>query len=720
MQGAHRQLSRAEWSPCSHVNWWRTPVLNSLGIAAHVGNLDLLQSQLDKNLSLDERTLQQIMRQVDYRKDGKVKLARILQTLLDQGLIYESPGSTDTLDTSIIASALENETSAIEIMNIFLEWSTMTVPIDDASISRIFRETTSDSLTRLLFEKFDCHLPREVLDAIDEEGDICNIASLAYLAQERPNELPITNSLVQIFAGNETTKLMEDLLHIHGESIHVTTDVLESAVCNGLDGDMLGLLWPLRDAGVDITEDMLLLAATNSNPTHQREYLYFLLRELESTPKLAKPIMPESTMAGAEDAKSTTPDDEDAESTVFSAGTIVPESILPSAFIYAQNGVETLKILLEAPHLNITVTERFLRALCRHPEGVEMLDLLNKEKGIHIPITKDVLWDAASNKETGPLVIAYLAQLSTEPLPIDDSTLLLALENKKTGADLIQVLLPHTPKDLLDTGFFINACECGNTDAFGVILDEMPKDIPVDDILAQLSSSDGETGYVLEMLFKRNLVQIDENLVEQFAGNYSCMRYLLSWKPDVAINDAALWKACLDPDTMRELMAVKGESLTITEGLVNYIIDEGEDEVLEAILLRQESLPIAEKILWVFAENWVPETLTELLEKISAPCLARLWKKTSKNHNFPTKARVLLLLVYLKKTKDNITEEILREFPYDAESGENYGFDDFVETVCTHKEFPDLPVTEQVAGIIVERCGREAIEAFLGYAKISV
>jgi hypothetical protein len=695
-----------DYSYCSHVEWWRSPELNSLGIAARVGNLDLLQILLDKKLPLEQQTLEDILKGINHRKAGKAKLAHILQTLLDQGLLYESPDATDTIDRSIVASAIENETSAVEIMNVFLEWSTMTLPIEDASLTHIFCETTSDTLAKLLFERCDVHLPKGFIEKIEENRRVINIASLAYLARERPNELPIATA-VRLFASNESTKLMEDLLHTHKEKIHVTTDVLEAAVRNDLDGDMLGLLWPLRDADAEITENMLLHAATNLNTTHQREYFYFLLRELESNSKSAEPIVPESTVPGAE-------------STVSSAGPIVPESLVPDAITAALDGVGTLKMLLSAPYLDMSVSEKMLRAICRHPEGAEMLDLLNKEKGIHVPITENLVWSAAGNEENGPSVVAYLAQLSTEPLPVTDDTLLLALENRETGADILQVLLPHASMDILDEGFFSNASLCGNTDAFAVILDLRQKDMPMDKILDELSLPHMDTGPVLQMLLSRNLVQIDEKLVERFAMNYSCMRALLSWKPDAPVNDAALWDACLNAHTMRELMAVKGDSVTITEDIVNYIIEEGQDEVIEAILLRQESLPIAEKIIWAVAEEWEAGDIAGLLEKVSASFVTRFWEKTWKNHDFPTEARTWLLLIYLKKTKANVTEDILEEFGYDAESGENYDFDEFVEKLCASEEFPDLPATERAAEIIAERCGREAIETFLDYTQVPV
>lgn len=84
---------------------------------------------------------------------------------------------------------------------------------------------------------------------------------------------------------------------------------------------------------------------------------------------------------------------------------------------------------------------------------------------------------------------------------------------------------------------------------------------------------------------------------------------------------------------------------------------------------------------------------------------------------------------------------MLQDFPYDPSSLNNYSFGDFVKALCglhddsdssddsddsddededDFPDLPDLPATEWAAEIIVERCGKDAIEGFLKCKEIPV
>ncbi|KAJ5635470.1 uncharacterized protein N7484_008783 [Penicillium longicatenatum] len=675
---------------CSHPEWRKAEILSSFGIAARVGNLDILQSLLDKRLPLEKQSVVDILRYIDYRRAGKAKLAQILQTLLDQDLLRDKLiDAPDTISDLAIWATLQNKISVTEIMNVFLCWSSISIPITDSLVAHSITTMPSASLTKLLFEKCDIRVPPEVVEDLEQGSPFKSTASLTYLALERPHELPVSDGLVKAFARYEDTKVMKFLLETQKEHIHVTNDVLRHAAANPREGDMLDLLWPLRDPGTLIDEFLLMDAA--SNQTHQYEYLSRLLHEMELDLSLSPDF-----------------------------GRHFIETIL-EADIETGQGVETLQMLLDMPNLNLAFTEETFQAICQHPKAVEMMDIL-KERGINVPLTELIVAKSIANETRGLELFNYLVQISTEPLKITDMTILGAAANPKAGAEIFRKLVQAAPDSAFTDNLFQEIVDAGHANALAGLLDQKRREPPLEMILEELASpSQGVTSAdMLEVLLERDLVKADEHTVEMLSRNFHCLRTLLSWNRHVTINQNALMEAVGDLRSIRLVMAAQENHVEIPDDALRLAIINRNLEVLEAIIIRQESL--ADKIIWLAAENG---ELSEgqqlwLLQRPSESWLKGFWQHTWRDPDFPAPFRACLLIAYLLNTKEKVTEDLLEECSYDSEDGENYGFDMLVTVLCWSDEISDPPATERAAEIIAERCIQEVVLRFLDHTRVPI
>ncbi|KAJ5711009.1 hypothetical protein N7488_005165 [Penicillium malachiteum] len=186
--------------------------LNSLATAAHAGHLDILQFFLTQSLPLDKRLVRNILRWIDHRKSGTVKLKEVLETFLNQGLLcHRSPITGETIDEPLIERPLDNEHTRVEIFRIFLDWPTVTIPITESTSNEILLESKSSDLLKLLYERCDMHVPKRFMTAL-VEGRLEQTAGLAYFVLERQNELPMSKHIVEAFARYEAAEKMESLL----------------------------------------------------------------------------------------------------------------------------------------------------------------------------------------------------------------------------------------------------------------------------------------------------------------------------------------------------------------------------------------------------------------------------------------------------------------------------------------------------------------------------
>jgi hypothetical protein len=665
---------------------------DSFNEAGRTGNLNVLQVLLDLGLPLPKQTIEELLWTIDYSKAGKVGLAKVLTILKDQGrLCDQTDDISDVIDELFVSAIARNERSGVEIFNVLLDWPTPSTPITEQIVCQTIKYSHSKDMPEYLFEKFNPPIPRVYIEQDFDELRSYPTAGLAYLALERPDEIPITENLLWLFARKGISTEIEPLLRLRKEDLHVTTRVLESAAANEQDARIFHLLWPHRQPGAEITEDMISNAAENE--AHSSQLVTFLLQQPDPKPELSEELI-NDIIVGA----------------------------------HKSGGVKTLQLLLPLHSLGPPVPEDVVARICFCYEALDMLKLLEKEKGFRGPITESILQVAVLNEsKAAPAVVDYLAQLSQDPLPVTEDVLLQAAQNTKQAGQVIKALAPYIPISSLTDGVFEQACE--NKDAMLALLDQKRRELPMEKILTKLSEGANSSfddplfGKTFQALLERQVVNVDEHVVELLAGSFHCSEALLSWKPDAPITENALRKAAREPRLMRLMMASHRDSLPVTDNVL-LAATEGFSsyETMEVILSRRGSLPITEKlIIQATFPALHKRILIWLLKQQSESFVRNFWEKTWKTVGPEYNPfHFLMLTAFLQKTGSEFTIDMLEDWPYELPSGRNFNLGYFVGELCTNDDYPDMLVTQRAAEIVLERCDKKDVEVFLNHAELPI
>ncbi|CAG8386718.1 unnamed protein product [Penicillium salamii] len=601
---------------------------NTFVFSARKGQLDVLQTLLNQKLPLERSLVRQILTRIDHRKAGNTKLVSILQTMWDQNLLREkSTKNSDEIEPSLIIHAIMNQNSGLEIVKIFLDWQ-----------PRISKKDTLN----LLLERCDVQISPTILERLETSiyrFGFSRTKGLALLATKRPNEVPINDALFETFAQRLDLEAFKALMQVRKSDVHITQDALETVAGNRESGNVFGLLWPQREPRVVFTESML-CNAIKSNP-HVEEVTNFIHKNIESSLTLS-------------------------------------EETIQKLLTNSIKGVIALKMLLSSLTSGFSLSKRVAEAIYTHSNAIEILSFL-ANKGFDVPITKGVVSSAASNEVAGPAVIKYLTKIYQKPLPITEQVLITTAGNDEEGPKVLKIVLQDNPSTLLTllTNWVFEAAY-ENKDTIVLLLGQRQKDLPIKRMIDRIAKGSYTTRDILQVLLQRNLVNVDESVVETLAINFYPLNALLSWKPDSPITEKALIAGANDIRSMRMLMGVPKSALHVTENVLVAAATESSNGelVLKVIKYRTGSLDITEKVI---------------REIIKADRLINVLKG------------------FLKKTGSRITDSMLQDWPFDPEGKDNYEIGDILKW---KGELFELPSTELTAEIFVERCGNEDIEKF--------
>ncbi|CAG8137063.1 unnamed protein product [Penicillium salamii] len=646
---------------------------NTFVFSAREGQLDVLQTLLNQKLPLEHSLVRQILARIDHRKAGNAKLASVLQTMWDQNLLRgESTENSDEIEPSLIMHAVMNQNSGLEIVKIFLDWQPrISVPIiEDVLMSAICWK--KDTLS-LLLERCDVQISPTMLEKLETgmyRFGFSRTEGLALLATKRQSEVPINDALFETFAQRLDLEAFKALMQVRKSDVHVTQDALETAAGNRESGNVFGLLWPQREPGVVFTESMLCNAVEN-NP-HVEEVTNFMHENIDSNLTLS-------------------------------------EETIQKLLANSKKGLVTLKMLLSPLTSGFSLSERVAEAICAHGDAMEMLSFL-ANKGFDVPIIEGVVSSAASNEAAGPAVMKYLTKIYQKPLPITEKVIIAAAGNDEEGPNVLKIILQDNPSTLPTDRVFEEGCE--NKDTMVLLLGQRQKDLPIKRMIDRIAEGSYTTKDVLQVLLQRNLVNVDESVVETLAINFYPLDALLSWKPDSPITEKALIAGANDIRSMRVLMGVPGSALHVTENVLVAAATESSDGelVLEVIKYRTGSLDITEKVIREIIKadrlsiiSWLVE---QMPESVATEAMWNIWKDTDVKDST---ARINVLKGFLKKTGSRITDSMLQDWPFDPEGKDNYEIGDILKW---KGELFELPSTELTAEIFVERCGNEDIEKF--------
>ncbi|KAJ5735040.1 uncharacterized protein N7483_000165 [Penicillium malachiteum] len=356
-------------------------------------------------------------------------------------------------------------------------------------------------------------------------------------------------------------------------------------------------------------------------------------------------------------------------------------------------------------------SETLVKTICDHADAANMLKLLTQIDGFCIPITEDIVCSAAKN-ENGDLVVHWLAQTHRSRLPVTEKALLSAIQNLDTGVEVLRILMQDFPSALWTDALFEGACE--NKDALVFLLDQHPKDLPIEKMLeaVEYASDVRESRDALRVLLERGILKADEKLIETLAPSPSLLVCMLVFNPDVDITHEALLSAAYNSSSMRLIFEARENSLPITEDVLIAAIEAQSDkEMFELLLKKQGSLPLAAKVLDTALEY--RPTGACFFQVLPDSDIRKLWQPSWCDTELPMRDRTESLIRVLRIEGSKMTDQILEEFPYGPEDQGKSEFDEFIEMMWTERALPALlSGTERAAEIILERCGNQAIELF--------
>ncbi|KAJ6007333.1 hypothetical protein N7540_011309 [Penicillium herquei] len=636
------------------------PPTNSFVVAAKQGQLDALEFLLSTNFSLSQDVVGRLLENIDHRPAGKAKLEVILRMLWNKDLLREELSSaSDTMKPELIMRAIKSVHSGLLMMNVFLDWRPeISVPIPKDLLSAAVQGDFPPRNLGPFLDRCNISLPSTLFDC-----DYDSIHGVAFLVQKRPNEVSLSNHLIEKFGLWGDSQTMQTLLRYRKQDFHVTQKVLKEAAGNGSCG-MLSLLWPYRDPGVKVDNEMI--SDTAGNVPGAQEDLRFLLDRRDSD----SPVSEEAALTVLE---------------------------------FCYDGVTTLKMLWDHMPPSLLVSTKLVNLIARHKNSVEMLELLISNPNFSLLVTDKLVENAAGNN---PSVINYLAQHHNGPLPVTRNALLASMKFREDG-DSLKILLHHAPDAALSDELFKSAFY--NKGAMEVLLDQR-RNPPVRKMLENIRTRHSKDTRILELLLKRNLVDVDEWVVETFAGDSKNLTVLLSHRPNAPITNKALLLATRDVVTMRLVMNANGNALTITEDIMVAATKSGE-AVLKAILYRRGSLLVTEKVISAACTHGF-RVVAWLLQQQPELILRDFWDEPWEDLELQEKTRCAMLFALRERTGCVITPSMLQELPYDPKSNNNYDLDEFVEASCAGRSVPLIPATEWAAEIVLKRCGQEAIELF--------
>lgn len=297
---------------------------------------------------------------------------------------------------------------------------------------------------------------------------------------------------------------MDTLLQARPD-IKVTEKILVAAAQNNLGVDMLKLLWPLREPGASITEDVLTSAAKSRSPI----ILKLLIDKLQPSVQLTETVM---------------------------------KSIIGNW----ECGLSMMKTILDDPRVTFEVSEPLISMAASTTQApLEMLDLLVNNSETEVHITEDIVCAAAGNIIYSSSVLEYLSHLEARPLPVTEKVVMGAIRNPKTR----EILFEKCPNAPITDRVSLGACSYA--DQMRLLLDKPHGVLPVEKMVEKLSNNYLDSCVVLDLLFERNILTVNEQLVETLAASYGPLNTLLNQRPDAPITVKVLLQAARNPRSIR-------------------------------------------------------------------------------------------------------------------------------------------------------------------------
>ncbi|KAJ6028162.1 hypothetical protein N7540_003738 [Penicillium herquei] len=548
-----------------------------LVIASH-GDLELLDMLLKKDFPVSVHLCRRILvdlslgNNIKITEASKIRLRTVLNTMRKLGFLYDSwRGSVETpvgqitertLGRDIVCLSLLNKQVDTEILRQLLDWRDMgliSFNLPSKTIHMVSRCQHRDEVLDLLFGNYKDEIPisKDILGPVSGTVVLWKMDTdmIVYIMLRKPAAFNIQGPSLSSMAQHLSTKQMELVLQSFPD-IYVTESALVGAAKNSSHQDMLGFLWPRRERNVSITEDILVSAAINSSPVAQQ----WIIHELGSDIQFNDCVMEQ----------------------------LIEKSRVP-----------VIKTLWESQKITVEISAKMIEiAILRPDDPVEMLQLLDSfgtnSKSAH-PITESLVFVAAGHPKYASSLISYLSRMQEQPIPITEKAFVNAL--MQSDPSVANKLMDKCLEVPLTDHVFIAACH--NPLVLSRLLDKRSDFLPVNQMVAKFAIEEPPTE-VLDMLFDRKLLGVDEELLEAMAGRYETLFSVLSQAPHMPIADKVLLKATRDSRSLRLLLEKRSIDNPIAEDIIIAFTENRDSDqlqqVVEAIINRIGPAPLTKKV----------------------------------------------------------------------------------------------------------------------------
>lgn len=645
---------------------------NSLAEAAQGGQLEILELLLDKVKDIPRETTVNVLRGMEIARPDQERLGNILDILWDKGALHDrSRTSNKVLDETLAENAAENPTSGHLLLSLFLDRKKkMGFKITENLLkSVLWNDGCAEQIMHLLLSR--CGADIKLTPSLIHELmlPVTNGAPIALL-NDRLQDIVVDEKCVATFAqGKKET--MELLLQHRGEEVQVTQNVLVTAARHSFDPRTVRLLLKRGEPEAIIDKEILLAATENKDSSGVFDVL---LDEC------------------GQDA-------------------IIDDTIMQSILQNQWQGLAMMKMLLCRQQAGFLVTQQTICNAAEHQNRDMMEFLVNNADGSDLPITENTLHSVTRNGYHGPAVMECLFDLRGHDLPISENVLVAAASGCiDTADDVLKFLLERWPEIPVSDRLLEAACHL-DLKSMELLLDRRCDDLPIEKMITMIGTSYSR-GFVLGMLLDRQLVEVDEWLMETVSSNSGALEAIYDRNLEVPITQKMIINAVDDVSGIRFLLNKQNNQILITEEVVKASLLGRDSESVTRLFLTRlgpEAVPITEEILKFAVENGNIEPLEMFLEQGRDLNLNVVWEAIWQDPGFDPFYASYAARAVMQYHRFDVSVEMLGRLP--AECYSEYVFEDFVRSCMQHRV--PLPASGAVFELIVERSSLNTIGIFL-------
>ncbi|RDK39337.1 hypothetical protein M752DRAFT_338219 [Aspergillus phoenicis ATCC 13157] len=541
---------------------------NAVLLASENGHLDVLDLLLHKvfiSLDLAEGVLNSVQR---YGLTVKT-LEDIFDTLSASGIFYTGTESgVIHIDERIVVAAAKNERCGMDLMAILLdqyeETGVAIVPVTEYVLETVLRNRGcgGDVLQVLLKRRnADVKIYPQTKKMLACPA-LLSDSAIALLLAERHTEIDLDEKFIAGFAEYASETAMEVLLSTLSDDFLLAENALVGAANNALHVGVLRQILCRRQHRAQVSEDILCTAVCNPNAPHSLEMLELLLDDCG-------------------------PD--------FS----VSEKFLLQILDNWKYAAEMLNMLLHRQQAGFNVTHAILCEAASNPQGKDIFEILMNNGGLRISITEDILLSSRSEAS-----ICFLLDLEArsqiEALPLTEKVMSHAV--RRFTSNTVKAIFCKRPMAKVSDNMFVEACSCDSS-MLALLMKQPHGQLPVSKMLITLEKyGDHQSATdIIQLLMKRKLFEVDQEIVERFAHNPPALELLLQTAPCVCITEKAAIRAAAasHEKALCILLDERIEDIPISEEFMIAVAGaERPAKNLRRILARcGPQVPITEKVL---------------------------------------------------------------------------------------------------------------------------